>query len=78
MQLVSAALEELEEGRWLHPRSAAIASLRARLAIAFGDAPTAVAEAWTAAAEQPSNEIRVETFEAILERLDPRAHDDDS
>jgi hypothetical protein len=77
-RLITEAFGELEDGRWLRPRSAAIASLRARLAMAVGEAPTAVAEAWTAAAEQPSNQIRVEEFEALRDRLEPRADDDAS
>ena len=40
---------------WLRPRSAVLAALRARLAAALDQAPTAVAETWLAAAEQPSN-----------------------
>jgi hypothetical protein len=77
-RLITEALGELEDGRWLRPRSAAIASLRARLAMTVGEAPTAAAEAWTAAAEQPSSQIRVEEFEALLDRLKPRADDDAS
>ena len=76
-QLVSAAREELDRGRWLRPRSAAIGGLRKQLAIADGDAPTAIAEAWTSAHEQPSNESHIEEFEALLSRLEPGAVDDD-
>jgi hypothetical protein len=77
-RLVSAALGELEKGRWLRPRSAAMASLHARLAMAAGEVPTAAAGAWTAAAEQPSNRSRVREFEALLEHLERRADDDAS
>lgn len=70
-RLISAAAAELDRSRWLRPRSAAIASLRARLAIAAGDAPTAVAEAWLAAREQPSHQSHVENLEALLGRIEP-------
>jgi len=76
--LVSAAVDELEKGRWLRPRSAAIASLRAQLAIAAGDVPTAVAETWTAASEQPFNESRAKSLEVLLNHLESGAADDDS
>jgi hypothetical protein len=75
---ISAALVELDCGRWLRPRSAALAGLRARLAIAAGEAPTAVAEAWTSATEQSSNAAHAESLEALLKRLDSGADDDDS
>jgi hypothetical protein len=77
-QLVSAARTEVERGRWLRPRSAAIASLRAQLAIAAGEAPTAAAEAWNSVTEQPSNDAYAESFETLLDRLDPGAEDDGS
>lgn len=73
---LSAAIAELDRGRWLRPRSAALAGLRARLTIATGEVPTAVAEAWTATVEQPSNDILAERLEALLDRLAPGAEDD--
>jgi O-antigen ligase len=76
-QLVSAARAELDRSRWLRPRSAAIASLRAQLAIAAGEAPTAVAEAWTSVNEQPSHQSHIENLEALLSRIEPGAVDDD-
>lgn len=77
-RIVSATLEELEVSRWLRPRSAAIANLRAQLAIAAGRVPTAVAESWTSANEQPFNESRAESLEALLNRVGSGAGDDDS
>jgi hypothetical protein len=75
---ISTARAELDRGGWLKPRSAAIASLRARLALSLGEAPTALTEAWTAVAEQPSNETHVENFEELLDRLEPGGVDDGS
>lgn len=75
-QLVSAARAELDSGRWLRPHSAAIANLRAQLAIVAGDVPAAVAESWTSATEQPSNTSHSENFEALLGRIEPGAVDD--
>jgi len=77
-RLVSAALEELEASRWLRPRSAAIANLRAQLALAAGEVPNAVAEIWTAASEQPFDESRAESLEALLNHVGSGAGDDDS
>jgi hypothetical protein len=77
-RLITEALGELQGGRWLRPRSAAMAGLRARLATAVGEAPTAVTEAWTAAAEQPSNEMHADAFEDLLDHLELRTDDDAS
>jgi len=77
-QRISEALVELDRGRWLRPHSAALAGLRAELAIGLGMAPTAVSEAWSAVFEQPSNEARTENLESLLGRLDSGAEDDDS
>ena len=67
---ISEALAELDRGSWLRPHSAALAGLRAQLAVAGGMAPTAVSEAWISAAEQPFNEVRAENLETLLGRLD--------
>jgi hypothetical protein len=75
--LISAAIAELDRSRWLRPRSAAIARLRAQLAIAAGHAPTAAAEAWKAAHQQPSNQSHVENLETLLGRLEPGVADVD-
>jgi O-antigen ligase len=75
---ISDALAELDRGRRLRPRSAAFAALRARLAMAAGEAPTAVAETWASATEQPSNTAHAESLEALLKRLDSGAENDDS
>lgn len=68
---IETALQELDRGRWLRPRSAAFASLRARLALAIEHAPTAAAEAWAASLEQPSHETHTANFRALLGQLDP-------
>ena len=77
-QRLSEARVELDRGRWLRPHSAALAGLRAQLAVAEGMAPTAVSEAWTSASEQPADEARAESLENLLRRLDFGAEDDDS
>jgi len=77
-QRISEARAELDRGRWLRPHSAAMAGLRAQLAVASGMAPTAVSEAWISAYEQPSSEARAESLESLLSRLGSGAEDDDS
>jgi hypothetical protein len=68
--LVSAAARELDRARWLRPRSAALAGLRARLAVALGEGPTALSEAWTANQEQPSNSEFRRYLDGVLLELD--------
>ena len=77
-QRISEARAELDRGRWLRPHSAALAGLRAELAIAGGMAPTAVSEAWISTFEQPSDEARAENLESLLARLHSGVEDDDS
>ena len=77
-QRLAEAREELERGRWLRPHSAALAGLRAQLAVAGGMAPTAVSEAWISASEQPSDASRGESFESLLSQLETGAEDDGS
>jgi hypothetical protein len=76
-QLISAARTELDRSRWLRPRSAAIAGLRARLAIAAGEGPTAISEAWISAHELPSNEAHLRNLETLLSRVEPGSTDDE-
>jgi O-antigen ligase len=75
-QRIAEARAALDRGRWLRPHSAALAGLRAQLAIAGGVAPTAVSEAWISASEQPSDKKRAESLEDLLGRLDSGAEDD--
>jgi len=70
---IAVAMVELDHSRWLRPRSAALASLRARLALSVERAPTAVAEAWAASSEQPSNENHSSNLRALLDQLDSGA-----
>jgi hypothetical protein len=77
-QRLSEARAELERGRWLRPHSAALAGLRAQLAVAGGMAPTAVSEAWLSTSEQPFDEMWAKRLENLLSRLDSGAADDDS
>jgi len=76
-QRLSEARAELDRGRWLRPHSAALAGLCAQLAIADGMAPTAVSEAWISVSEQPSDEMRAENLESLLNRLEAGAENDD-
>ena len=75
---ISQARAELERGRWLRPHSAALASLRAQLAVAVSSAPAAVSEAWISASEQPSDPERAENLDRLLIRLESGAEDDGS
>ena len=77
-QRLAEARAELERGRWLRPHSAALAGLRAQLAVAGGMAPTAVSEAWLSTSEQPFDEMWAERLENLLSRLDSGSVDDDS
>lgn len=74
---VSAARVELDRSRWIRPRSAAMASHRAQLAIAAGDVPAAIAEAWTSATEQPANQAHTENLEILLRHVTTGASDDE-
>jgi hypothetical protein len=66
---IAEAMVELDHGRWLRPRSAALAGLRARLALSVERAPTAVAEARAASSEQPSNNVHAANYRALLQKL---------
>jgi len=77
-QRLSEARAEFDRGRWLRPHSAALAGLRAQLAVAGNMAPTAVSEAWISASEQSSDEERAKILESLLDGLDSGAEDDDS
>jgi hypothetical protein len=67
---ITAASDLLERRRWLRPRSSAFASLRARVAIASNSAPTAIAEAWVAAAGESHGGGHSENLETLLEKLE--------
>ncbi len=64
------ASTEMDRAQWLRPRSAALAGLRARLAIAAGEAPTAVAEAWFSETAQPSNIAHAGLYRSVLDLVD--------
>ncbi len=72
---IEAALAAFDDRRWLRPRSAAYASLRARLAIALDHAPTAAAEAWVASHEQPSSVVHRSNLEKMIRRLEAGGND---
>ncbi len=59
----------LEKGLWLRPRSASLADLRGHLAEALGDAPSAVAEAWTAQENSPFNQVYRERASQLFDQL---------
>jgi hypothetical protein len=63
------AAEELDEFRWLRPRSAALADLRGRLDQALGHGPSAAEEAWIAATAHPSNPTYQNRMEKLFHRL---------
>ena len=67
--LIAKAAGELDGANWLRPRSAALAGLRARLAAALGEGPTALSEAWSAERAQPSKNEYEEYFEGVLLEL---------
>jgi hypothetical protein len=75
---IATARAELDRGSWLRPRSGAVAHLRGRLALSAGEGPTALAEFWVAAVEQPSNESYSEVLEQLLDRLESGGDDDGS
>jgi len=69
-EMVAEALAELERARWLRPRSSALAGLRARLAVALGEVPTAASEAWRSRYDNPSSEIANNFADDLFTRLD--------
>lgn len=68
--LVTEALTELEMARWLRPRSSALAGLRARLAVALGEVPTAASEAWSSRHDNPSSDVADDFAHDLFTRLD--------
>jgi hypothetical protein len=68
-ELIARAARELDQARWLRPRSASVADLRGLLAEKRGEGPTAVSEAWTAAHDNPSDPTFSARFEGRVERL---------
>ena len=69
-ELVAEALSELERARWLRPRSSALAGLRARLALALGEMPTAACEAWSSRHDNPSSDVAEDFARDLFTRLD--------
>jgi hypothetical protein len=69
-ELVTEALLEFERARWLRPRSSALAGLRARLAAALGEMPTAASEAWVSRQDNPSSEVASDFAGDLFHRLD--------
>jgi hypothetical protein len=69
-ELVAEALSELERARWLRPRSSALAGLRARLAFALGEMPTAAREAWSSRHDNASSEVAEDFARDLFIRLD--------
>jgi O-antigen ligase len=72
---IATASDLLERRRWLRPRSTAFADLRSRLAVASEHAPTAVAEAWTAASSEPPRGTRSADLETLLQQLETGGED---
>jgi hypothetical protein len=76
-EVLTEALLELERARWLRPRSSALAGLRARLAAALGQMPTAASEAWASRQENPSSEAAADFARDLFHRLDGGVDDEE-
>ncbi len=76
-EMIAEAASELEQGRWLRPRSASLADLRSHLALAMGDSPSAAAEAWAADHAHPENPVYRERFEQLTRSLQNDGLDSD-
>jgi hypothetical protein len=72
---IETALAALDDRRWLRPRSAAYAALRARLALILDRGPSAAAEAWVASYEQPPSAIHRSNLDALLGQLEAGGND---
>ena len=71
--LIAAAAEKMESSRWLRPRSASLALMRSQLALASGEIPTGVSEAWSSRNYNPSNVGASEFTDDLFDRLDREA-----
>ena len=68
--LIVAAAEEMESSRWLRPRSSALALMRSQLALALGEIPTGVSEAWSSRNNNPSSVGASKFADDLFDRLD--------
>ena len=68
--LIQTAAEEMESCRWLRPRSSALALERAQLALALGEIPTGVSEAWSSRNDNPSRAGASDFADQLIDRLD--------
>jgi hypothetical protein len=75
--LIKTAAEKMESCRWLRPRSSSLALMRSQLALALGEVPTGVAEAWSSRNHNPSNVGASEFADNLFERLERLDHGDD-
>jgi hypothetical protein len=69
------AWTELDRHRWLRPRSEALATRRARLALARGDVSSSLAELWTASEYGGDEGVAETTFRAIVSSVENPRHD---
>jgi len=68
--LIKTAAEKMESSRWLRPRSSALALERSQLALALGEIPTGVSEAWSSRNDNPSSLTASRFADDLFERLD--------
>jgi len=68
--LIATAAEKMESSRWLRPRSSALTLERAQLALALGEIPTGVSEAWSSRNDNPSSAGASDFADQLIDRLD--------
>jgi len=68
--LIAAAIEKMESSRWLRPRSSALALMRSQTALALGEIPTGVSEAWSSRHHNPSSVGASQFADDLFDRLD--------
>jgi len=67
---IAEAAERMESSRWLRPRSSALALMRSRTALALGEIPTGVSEAWSSRHHNPSSVGASRFADDLFDRLD--------
>ena len=67
---IAEAAERMESSRWLRPRSSALALMRSQTALALGEIPTGVSEAWSSRNHNPSSAGASQFADDLFDRLD--------
>jgi hypothetical protein len=75
--LIATAAAKMESSRWLRPRSSSLALMRSQLALALGEVPTGVSEAWSSRNHNPSSVGASEFTDDLFDRLERLDHGDD-